>query len=133
MKIALNECLTILESELVLFNRFLYKLHAVFKHDKGYKVLKQIQKSLCRFKQLNIQELIKHFQEQHCLSSTPHKFVAPRPVYEYLLIRIQGGAKLLSHLLCYCHTFGMIILQKLGKGHFININIISMSFTARLW
>lgn len=132
---ALKECLTLIDSEEVLFKRFLYKLNSVFIHDKGFKVLKQIQKAVIKFKLINIQELVTRFQEQHSFTLNSPKLihVAPRPVYEHLLIRTQGGARLLAQTLCYCHAFGLVVLQKVQQSHFINVNIISMGFAARFW
>lgn len=124
-----------MKSEIMLLKRFLYKLAAVFAHDKVYKVLKQIYKTVSRALETNISSDLTGFQEQHTSSSTSSKimFVAPKPKYEYILVRIQGVARLMAQILCLCQHCGSMIVKKLQLGHFVNICIIQMSFVSRLW
>lgn len=131
----LQETILAMKSEIMLLKRFLYKLAAVFAHDKIYKVLKQIYKSTTRVIESNIISDLTGFQEQHTSSSTSSKvmFVAPRPKYEYILVRLQGLFRLLAQILCLCQYCGSMIVKKLQLGHFVNISVIKMSFISRIW
>ncbi len=132
----LQNILLLVNSEVVLLKRFLYKLGAVFAHDKSYKVLKHIHKTVNKFLQTEVACDLMSFQEQHTASpssSSKMMYVAPKPKYEYILVRLQGTVRLQAQILCLCQHYGAIMTQKLQLGHFVNIMVTSMSITARLW
>lgn len=130
----IQEAISHVKSEMTVLNRFVYKIQAVFTHDKWFKIFKTIQKTGNKFMDLNLYDTIKNLQEQHgSFSAEKFMYVAPKPKLEFVLVRIQGTVKLLAKLLCYCQYFGALILQRIDLGHFININVISMSLISRLW
>jgi hypothetical protein len=71
--------------------------------------------------------------EQHSVSFANVMFIAPKPKYEYVQVRLQGIVKLIARILCLCQYYGSIMIQKMRIGHFIHIVAISMSFAARIW
>ena len=130
----IQEAISHVKSEMTVLNRFVYKIQAVFTHDKWFKIFKTIQKTGNKFMDLNLYDTIKNLQEQHgSFSAEKFMYVAPKPKLEFVLVQIQGTVKLLAKLLCYCQYFGALILQRIDLGHFININVISMSLISRLW
>ncbi|KAK4016825.1 hypothetical protein OUZ56_031791 [Daphnia magna] len=131
----LMDFMSLMTSEVVLLTRFLYKLRAVFAHDKSYKVLKQIQKMVQKLLKTNLVSDLTSFQEQHVVSvkTVNAIFVAPKPKYEYIQVRLQGIVRLLAQILCLSQHYGTIMIQKMQLGHFISIVVISMSFVSRIW
>jgi hypothetical protein len=129
----LKEFLMLMTSEVVILKRFLYKIAAVFSHDKSYKVLKQIHKTVNKLLETDLVSDLTSFLEQHTVSFANVMFVAPKPKYEYVQVRLQGTVKLLAYILCLCQFYGCIMIQKMRIGHFMNIVAISMAFTARIW
>ena len=115
-------------SEIILLKRFLYKLAAVFSHDKSYKMLKHIQKTVSKLLETHVVSDLTSFQEQHTANSSSSKviYVAPKPKYEYILVRLQGTVRLLAQILCLCQHYGSIMIRKMQLGHFVNITVISM-------
>ena len=124
--------LMLMTSEVVILKRFLYKVAAVFSHDKTYKMLNQIHNSANRLLETDLVSDLTSFLEQHNLFANV-MFVAPKPKYEYVQVRLQGTVKLLAHILCLCQCYGSLMIQKMRIGHFMNIVVISMSFAARIW
>lgn len=131
----LEESVNLVQIEAALLKRFLYKLTSVFCHDKGYKMMKQIQKSINKFLAVDIAASLRAIHEQHSLISSAERFVfvPPKPKLEFVLVRLQGTARLLAQVLCYCQRFASFTIQKIHFGHFMNISVICMSFAARLW
>jgi len=131
-KIALS--VKVLETELSILNRFLYKLSLVFRNDKSIKMLKQIWKMTKKFVDMKIIDIIENLQEQHTVPKLHSDvFVPPKSKFEYALVRLQGATRLLAQLLCCCQHSGRLIIPTMYQGHFISIRIISMSMTARIW
>jgi hypothetical protein len=129
----LKESFVLMTSEIVLLKQFLYKIAAVFHHDKSYKALKQIYKTVDKFLEAGVVSDLTGFLEQHTVCFANVMFVAPKPKYEYIQVRLQGTVRLLAHILCLCQYYGSIMVQKMSIGHFVNIVTISMSFAARIW
>lgn len=131
----LEELTVFMRSELGVLKKFLYKLAAVFAHDKSYKFLKRIETAAKKFQEADITSSIKSFHEQHTVNFTSAKvtYVAPKPKYEYVLVRLQGIVRLLAQILCYCQHYGSFMFQKMKTGHFVIIFVISISFAARIW
>lgn len=124
----------ILDAELLLLKRFLYKMTSVFRNDKSIKTLRQILKMSSKFIDMKIIDIIENLSEQH----TPPKlnsvsYVPPKSKFEYTLVRLQGAAKLLTKTLCYCQHSGRLIIPKMHQGHFVSKCVISMSLTSRIW
>ena len=131
----LEESVKLVQTEVVILKRFLYKLTSIFCHDKGYKMMKQVQKSINKFLAVDISKALVNLHEQHSLIYSTERFVyvPPKPKFQFALVRLQGTARLLAQILCYCQRFGSFVIQKIHFGHFVNINVISMSFAARIW
>ncbi|XP_057366498.1 nucleolus and neural progenitor protein-like [Daphnia carinata] len=131
----LKDFMSLITSEVVLLTRFLYKLRAVFAHDKSYRVLKHIQKMVNKLLETNLVSDLASFQEQHLVSlkTVSAIFVAPKPKYEYIQVRLQGITRLLAQILCLSQHYGTLMIQKMQLGHFMSIVVISMSFVSRIW
>lgn len=130
----LNTVVLSMKSEAILLKRFLYKLAAVLAHDKSHKLLMHLSKSVNRVLGTDLISDLTSFIEQHSIkTSSKAVFVAPKPKYEYLLVRLQGLVRLLAQILCHSQNYGSMVAQRLHLGHFINIFVICMSFVSRLW
>ena len=129
----LKESVVMMTSEVVLLKRFLYKIASVFYHDKSYKVLKQIHKTANKLLEADVVSDLTSFLGQHTVCFANVMYVAPKPKYEYIQVRLQGTVRLLAHILCLCQYYGSIMVQKMSVGHFMNAVTISMSFASRIW
>lgn len=129
----LRETLELMNAELALLKRFLYKLSAVFRHDKSLGVMKQILKCVTRFMSIQVADNIDDMVKQYTLCDSGKLFVPPRPRFEFILVRFQGAARLLAQTILYCQHCIKLILARISIGHFVNIHIISVSMVARIW
>jgi len=124
----------ILDAELLLLKRFLYKLNSAFRNDKSIKMQRQILKMCSKFVNLKITNIVENLQEQHTAPKLhSSSYVPPKSQFEYTLVRLQGAAKLLAKTLCYCQQSGRLIIPKMHQGHFISKCVISMSLSSRIW
>ena len=136
-KSELEKIVNSMKAEIVVLKRFIYKIATIFAHDKTYKVLKQIYTAAGKLLRTDLLSDVEIFQGQHTYSSeyatARTMYVAPRPKYEFVLVRLQGNIALLAQILCLCQHYGSVLVQRIHLGHFINIFIICMSSTSRLW
>ena len=132
----LDAALNQVQKENTLLKCFLYKLTSVMSNDKSFKTTKQIQKSMNKLQELDLHSIFKSLlleQDSQLFSAARYAFIPPQPRFQFVLVRIQGTSRLLAQVLCSCKNLGSLTLQKIHLGHFMNINIILMSFCARIW
>ena len=84
----IKQSVTQAKAEIVVLNRFVYKIQTVFAHDKCIKIFKLIRKTSNKFLDVDLCEIIKNLYEQHGSCATEKSmYVAPRPRMEYALVR----------------------------------------------
>ncbi|ROT73739.1 hypothetical protein C7M84_007806 [Penaeus vannamei] len=111
-------------------------LHQEIRHrkDKYFRILRKVNKTVQRWDELKIDEYLSILQ-----SSTPKVpdwnksvRVPSKQMYEYLLVRVFGGFRLLLCIEGYCREAAGYLVMKIRTGYFFNIASALLANVARI-
>ncbi|XP_037793588.1 uncharacterized protein LOC119589085 [Penaeus monodon] len=111
-------------------------LHQEIRHrkDKYFRILRKVNKTIQRWDELKIDEYLSVLQ-----SLTPNVpdwnksvRVPSKQMYEYLLVRVFGGFRLLLCIEGYCREAAGYLVMKMKTGYFFNIASAFIATVARI-
>jgi len=124
----------ILDEELKLLSRFLYKNHNRFRNDKGYKCLRMVEKSLLRFASSSFEKYVRDVLQ--FLPSSVSSLGLRLPTSAmcgYALQLSHSAAEQLVAVEVRSRRAAECARQRLGLGHFWGVAAVALAIVARLW
>ncbi|KAL1464992.1 hypothetical protein WDU94_004590 [Cyamophila willieti] len=113
-----------------LCSRLIYKSKLKFRTTKWLQLIEKINQSLLKLLHMNLLLSLKKIIE---LSSSTDHTLPVQSMLEWLLIKLQGFARLLTRLVITSHRVGVMFHQCLAIGHNWHIIVVLMSFSSQIW
>lgn len=123
-----------LYAEHLLLSRIVYRMKQKFRTSKDFKSLEKLNKALRRYFNMNIssdvQTLCDLLIPEYCRNEL---YLPTKNVVDYILVRLQGVAKLMEYIIGTCTETGYMLNIRLYTGHFWKIGFILFSIVARIY
>ncbi|KAK5644406.1 hypothetical protein RI129_005706 [Pyrocoelia pectoralis] len=122
------------EKEAALLSRFIYCMKTKLRHNKGLKVAAKINQALLRYLRTNITCQIETF-----LHTLPRSFLEPptympsRNMLQYLLVRLQGVAKLMVRVVETSKIAAQTFEELISIGHMWKIYFVGFGIVSRIY
>lgn len=102
--------------------------------EKFFMVLKKVEKTCQRWKQIDINKVINNVLQlmPEISSQTRSLRIPSRQMFEYLLCRVIGGVHLLLALDGYCLESARYLMCKISSGHFFATAMVFLATVARI-
>uniref|UniRef100_A0A8D8RBK6 Protein nepro homolog n=1 Tax=Cacopsylla melanoneura TaxID=428564 RepID=A0A8D8RBK6_9HEMI len=113
-----------------LCSRLIYKIKLKFRTTKWLQLIEKINQALRKLLHLNLSLVLKKIIE---LSSSTDHTLPSQSLLEWLLIKLQGFARLLTRLIVTSHRVGVMFRQCLAIGHNWHIIVVLMSLSSQIW
>lgn len=124
--------LKLLHSEAALLSRLIYRMKSKFRNDKGLKYMEKVNRGLLNYLKMSIEreyELLKEYVEiDNGVVSVPSQ-----QSLEYVLVKTQGFAKLMSRVESSAMTAGHILQSRFHTGQSWSVAIIAYGVISRIW
>ncbi|KAL7296405.1 hypothetical protein TKK_0010417 [Trichogramma kaykai] len=124
--------LHLLNTEGAILSRLIYRMKSKFRSDKGLKNMEKVNKALLNYLNMSLEndyEILKQYEKLN-----DHDVSLPsRQNLEYILIRLQGLAKLMGRVESTATTAAIFLKSRLELGQSWNVAVISYAVISRIW
>ncbi|XP_069704122.1 uncharacterized protein [Periplaneta americana] len=121
-----------LHLEAATLSRLLYRMKCKFRCDKGFKYLAKVNQGLLRYLTMNMEVVFQTIKPLHPDSGYHTVSVPSRQLLEWVLLRIQGFAKLFCQVMKSCEQAGYYMTCRLYLGHVWDVALISLAIVGRI-
>lgn len=123
-----------LHKEAAFLSRCIYRLKLKFRSDKGLKAMEKVNRALLNYLHVNVVEVFKTFYDMIPQKHTKIIYLPTCDLMNYILIRIQGIAKLMVRIVEESKTAALYMQNRINIGHlwqpaFICVAVVSRIFT----
>lgn len=123
-----------LDRSAALLSRLIARRASSFRKQLGFKLMRQMNIALCRWKELNIADTLTNIHEGISLYQMQGQYNIPTKVnFEYLLIRLQCAAKLLIRIVTSAKEAFRILTDFIEKAFFIDLVTLYLGVLAHIW
>ncbi|KAJ8669378.1 hypothetical protein QAD02_000637 [Eretmocerus hayati] len=122
----------ILHIEAALLSRLIYRMKSKFRSDKGFKNMEKVNRALLNYLNMSLErefESLKDFIEiNNGIISLP-----PKQSLEYVLVRMQGFAKLMCRVESSAIEAATILKTRLHTGQSWPVALLAYGIISRIW
>lgn len=119
-------------TEAAILSRLIYRMKSKFRNDKGLKNMEKINRALLNYLEIKLQ---KEFNDLRNYIESDGKMVnlPTRQMLEYVLVRIQGFAKLMARVESVAKQSAEFWNTRICIGHAWIISVIAYAVVSRVW
>ncbi|XP_034242871.1 uncharacterized protein LOC117646182 [Thrips palmi] len=121
-------------SEAATLSRLIHRVRSMFRGDKGYKSIQKVHQCLRNFLAINLVSVYENFFRTVPWDCSDKEIFCPtRQMLEYVLIRTQGFAALLSRIVHTCLEAASFLKGRMNLGHHWPVALLCLSAVSRIW
>lgn len=122
----------IMHVEATILSRLIYRMKCKFRNDKGFKNIEKVNRALLNYLGLSLEKEYKNFQSyievDNGVVTLPSK-----QMLEYVLVRTQGFAKLLTRIEEVAKYAGIFLRTRILLGHAWTVTLVAYAVISRIW
>lgn len=121
------------KEEAAILSRTIYRLKLKFRNDKGLKAMEKTNRALLQYLRMHVPEMLETFY-----GMIPHKYgcdtyLPTLNMLHYVLIRIQGLAKLMVRVVECAKTAALFMEGRVSIGHLWKVAFICFSVVSKIF
>ncbi|XP_066247692.1 uncharacterized protein [Euwallacea similis] len=121
-----------LTNELAILSRILYRMKMKFRNSRDFKLLEKLRHSLDTYIKVDFSRHLKTFLDMVPSQFYTHTYLPSKNMLLFILVRIQGLAKLMERAYDTCLIIASELNQRLYIGHFWKLFLILLGLVSRI-